>query len=110
MAEKQCIQARWRCEDAPSPKMGEKKDLSDLKSNEHGCWFQKGWVLHTADLLGFHHISTISRVYREWPQHVKISSQSGCVEENSFFFRFSNADVKGQSSEWADWLQTIESQ
>lgn len=44
------------------------------------------------------------------PQMWKYPVSSGCVEENGFFFRFNNADVKGQSSEWADWLQTIESQ
>ncbi len=55
--------------------MGKKGDLSD---------FERGMVVgprraglsisKTADLLGFSH-TTISRVYREWPEKEKISNK-----------------------------------
>ncbi len=80
--------------------MGKKGDLS---------YSERGMVVgarraglsisKTADLLGFSR--TISRVYREWSEKEKISS------ERQLCGRKCLADVRG---EWADWLEMIERQ
>ncbi len=80
MAATQCIWASRCGEDyllkfKLSIKMGKKGDLNDFERGMVvGAWWAAFSISKTADLLGFS-CSTISRVYREWFEKGKISSE-----------------------------------
>ncbi len=77
----------------PSIRKGEKGDLSDFESGMVVGARRAGLsISETADLLGLSR-TTISRVYWEWSEKEKISSEASCVEENALLM----SEEKGQT-------------
>ncbi len=82
--------------------MGKKVDLSDLSGMVVGARRAGLSISKTADLMVFSR-TTISRVYREWAEKEKISS------ERQLCGRKCLVDVRGQRR-MVDWLKMIERQ
>lgn len=83
----------------PTVRMWSEGDLSGFGRGEHGCWCQT--IEQTAaDLLEFpQHHNHNARVYREWAQKEKISSQEQFSDSPglavALFFLVSSVEWRG---------------